>query len=147
MNKINISRVAFAALLLLSLTLGGCKKDNDDMNKQSSAELESFMATEELGAIVEGESYAIDPTTDQIVSTFERDLYSVSNCDYTKFYTLTIEGDIAYKNKLTVECAVENYVGVKPGTFAMEVVKVDNDTDTFWLWSQEDEVGFVLKFY
>ncbi|MFI3288438.1 MAG: hypothetical protein R3Y61_08190 [Rikenellaceae bacterium] len=135
-----ISLAVFSSLLATS-----CEDAKVENNPEEgdSEYLESFMSLSEPCVYVKGETKgAYDKTLDQIVVNSSRSEYMVASGSGESFYSLSIDGDLTVGQSVLVTTDSYGVEGVAYSNLGLEV-KADS-LSRVYLWSESEEVGFVL---
>lgn len=148
-----MKRFAIYLLVALYLCLAACTStpDNGSSSTENKEETDTnstlFLNQSEIG-IVSGNKMIkeFNKQSEQIIFDKNKNIYVVSNIDYTAQYTITIEGGIYLDNSLTVKLEATGLSGVENIEASVKVVKVDSSDQRYWLWDNDLEIGFILDF-
>ncbi len=118
-------------------------------NTIDTAARQEFLAGQDEPALyAEGKYEVVDQETDQITYSEDRTIYMVSDMEYTKSYTLDIEGELlqdATVNIFYSSIGLDGKLDAQ-GDMTMEVLKTDDANEKAWLWSDSKKLGFILYF-
>lgn len=147
-----MKKIFLGAFLACALLAPSCKKDDKEIDKkpaEETIESEVFMAKCDVASLYLGDSniLPVDYENDQITFAEDRSIYMVSDMDYTKSYTLNIDGELSLNSLVTV---AYTSVGIEKlptsEVVEMEVLKVDEVANLVWLWDDKNSVGFLMEF-
>ncbi len=155
-----IGGVKFWGLLLSALiVLCSCNKSSsDDSSIDDSGEgvtpqeevdyRATFLNVSSVGLYAYGDSVtkSYDKESDQIIYKSDLKLYAVTNYSGTECYQLTFDSALTSAESLSVAITSQGLDGLSYTSLAMEVVK-SSDELCYWLWSDEKQVGAIVKLY
>lgn len=134
-------------LAAVAVLATSCKKNNIDPSEPTTSDVALFTAgTTPSLYYATGKFAEFDKESEQITYTEGKDIYMVSNYEYTKQYTLNIDGKLNLKEVVAVSYTSAGYELDESGELSMEVVKMSDDSSMVWLWNEEAKKGFILKF-
>ncbi len=147
-----MKKILLGAFILCAALATSCQRDTTkpevdtegDARKQFLQEFKKAEAGVYCGA---GKSYMVDVENDQITYTEDQSVYMVSDMEYTKSYTLNIEGELKVGSSVDVEYTSAGYDGLsESATVSMKVLKSNGSEQYVWLWDTKNLKGFVLHF-
>ncbi len=109
---------------------------------------ESFLAQTTPSVSLDGVVVrSFDKSADQIVINSTNTLYSITNFSYTSYVTANIAGTLELDERVAISYKSAGVDALSSGNVIMTVIKVDDALSTYWLWSPEKCLGFVLTLY
>ncbi len=145
-----MKKLFLGALVLSALMVTSCKEDDKAIDEvTNSLECDTFVAGDALASIYvgEGEFQLVDMNNDQITYTEDHSVYMVADYDFTKSYTLNIDGALTLESFVTVAYTSVGFESLEESAIAeMQVVKVDNSGEVVWLWDDAKSIGFIMLF-
>ncbi len=143
-------KIFLFAIIAIATIFTSCHKDNEEFdNIIDSAACQEFVASGSTASLyANGLSFAVDAENDQIAYSEDRTIYMVADMEFTLSYTLDIEGDLLLESTVDIYYSSVGYDGIleEQGSLSMIVANIDSLGNTVWLWSDDQEIGFILYF-
>ncbi len=125
---------------------GGDSSDNllqEDVDYSAN-----FLNVSSVGLYAYGDSVSksYNKESDQIIYKSDLSLYAVTNYSGSEHYQLSFGSAITSAQSLLVTITSQGLDGLSYTNLAMDVVKSSDDL-CYWLWSDEKQVGAIVKLY